>query len=77
MSGAPAPFSPHGASAAELKAQLEAERQGQPFLVLRDGDGVQRIVVLAPEATSLTVGRAPERTSACRGTRRSPACTPS
>ena len=59
MSGAPAPFSPHGASAAELKEQLEAERRGEPFLVFRDGDGGQRIVTLPADATSLTVGRAP------------------
>ena len=55
----PAPFSPHGASAAELKEQLEAERLGAPFLVFRDGEGAQRIVPLPPEAGVLTVGRAP------------------
>jgi pSer/pThr/pTyr-binding forkhead associated (FHA) protein len=54
-----APFGPHGASASELKEQLEAERQGQPFLVFRDGDGAQQIVRLTPELSTLTIGRAP------------------
>lgn len=53
------PFSPHGASAVELKEQLEAQRRGEPFLVFRDGGGVQRIVDLTPTATGLTIGRAP------------------
>lgn len=44
-------------SAAELKAQIEAERAGQPFLVLRDGAGAQRIVVVEKGATELWVGR--------------------
>jgi len=39
----------------ELKAQIEAERLGAPFLVHRDGDGEQRIVTLAAEA--VWVGR--------------------
>ncbi len=43
-------------SAPELKAQIEAERQGRPFLVFRDGEGQQ--VILAIEATAeLWVGR--------------------
>jgi pSer/pThr/pTyr-binding forkhead associated (FHA) protein len=43
-------------SAPELKAQIEAEREGRPFLVLRDGAGAQRIVPIAAEA-ELWVGR--------------------
>lgn len=35
------------ATAVELKAQLEAERAGAPFLVHLDAEGVQRIVALA------------------------------
>src|SRR3954470_1966958 len=58
MPAAPAPFSPHGASAAELKEQLAAERAGEPFLVFRDGDGAQRIVSLPPGVSALTIGRA-------------------
>ncbi|HMI80265.1 MAG TPA: FHA domain-containing protein [Solirubrobacterales bacterium] len=43
-------------SAPELKAQIEAEREGRPFLVFRDGAGEQRIVPIAAEA-ELWVGR--------------------
>ncbi|MBA2421542.1 MAG: FHA domain-containing protein [Thermoleophilaceae bacterium] len=46
----------HRASAAELKDQIEAERLGTPFVVVRDGDDRQRIVSLSGER--LTVGRA-------------------
>ncbi|MGV1049885.1 MAG: hypothetical protein ACOYD4_15335 [Solirubrobacterales bacterium] len=34
------------AGAPELKAQIEAERGGQPFLVLRDGEGEQAIITI-------------------------------
>ncbi|HEY2333820.1 MAG TPA: FHA domain-containing protein [Solirubrobacterales bacterium] len=44
-------------SAPELRAQIEAERGGRPFLVLRDGAGEQRIVVVEAGATALWVGR--------------------
>jgi pSer/pThr/pTyr-binding forkhead associated (FHA) protein len=44
------------ASAPELKAQIEAEREGRPFLVFRDGSGEQ--VILPIEANAeLWVGR--------------------
>jgi pSer/pThr/pTyr-binding forkhead associated (FHA) protein len=46
------------ASAPELKAQIEAERGGRPFLVFRDGEGEQAIVAIAPgETKELWVGR--------------------
>jgi pSer/pThr/pTyr-binding forkhead associated (FHA) protein len=45
------------ASAPELKAQIEAEREGRPFLVFRDGDDEQRIVAVEPGAAELWVGR--------------------
>lgn len=48
---------PRQTSAAELKAQIEAERGGRPFLVLRDGAGEQRIVVIAEGTAELWVGR--------------------
>jgi pSer/pThr/pTyr-binding forkhead associated (FHA) protein len=48
---------PPQTSAAELKAQIEAERGGRPFLVFRDGAGAQRIVVVEEGATELWVGR--------------------
>jgi FHA domain/Bacterial regulatory proteins, luxR family len=44
-------------SAAELKAQIEVERGGRPFLVYRDGEGEQRIVVVEDGTESLWVGR--------------------
>jgi pSer/pThr/pTyr-binding forkhead associated (FHA) protein len=47
----------HASSPAELQARLAAERSDAPFLELRDGDGVQRLVELGEE--SLTVGRSP------------------
>jgi pSer/pThr/pTyr-binding forkhead associated (FHA) protein len=44
-------------SASELKAQIEAERGGRPFLVFRDGGGEQRIVVVEEGISALWVGR--------------------
>ena len=44
-------------SATELKAQIEAERGGRPFLVFRDGAGEQRIVVVEEGIPALWVGR--------------------
>jgi pSer/pThr/pTyr-binding forkhead associated (FHA) protein len=44
-------------SAPELKAQIEAERGGRPFLVFRDGAGEQRIVVVEEGTAALWVGR--------------------
>jgi hypothetical protein len=43
-------------TAPELKAQIEAEREGRPFLVFRDGAGEQVIQQLAADA-ELWVGR--------------------
>lgn len=45
-------------SAPELKAQIEAEREGRPFLVFRDGGGSQAILPLEANA-ELWVGRSP------------------
>jgi hypothetical protein len=45
------------ASAPELKAQIEAEREGLPFLVFRDGGDAQQIVAIEGGATELWVGR--------------------
>jgi pSer/pThr/pTyr-binding forkhead associated (FHA) protein len=52
------PSGPPQTSAAELKAQIEAERGGRPFLVYRDGAGEQRIVVVEEGTASLWIGRA-------------------
>jgi DNA-binding CsgD family transcriptional regulator len=48
---------PRAASAPELKAQIEAERAGLPFLVFRDGEDEQRIVTFAAGTAELWVGR--------------------
>lgn len=48
---------PRAATAAELKAQIEAERTGRPFLVYRDGDGEQRLVFVEAGASELWIGR--------------------
>ena len=53
------PLGPHQATPVELRERIAAERRGGSFLVLRDGDGVQRIVELsAGERVSL--GRSAE-----------------
>ncbi len=44
-------------SAPELKAQIEAERAGDPFLVYREGGGGQVILAIAAGTTELWVGR--------------------
>ncbi len=56
--GCMAEVSPAGPlqSPAELKAQIEAERLGMPFLVYRDGAGTQLIYPL-PDTDRVTVGR--------------------
>jgi hypothetical protein len=54
---APAEPGPHAFTAAELKAQIEAERTGHPFLVYRDAAGEQRLLALS--AAELWVGRSP------------------
>ncbi|MDX6586120.1 MAG: hypothetical protein QOI31_593 [Solirubrobacterales bacterium] len=48
---------PKAQSAPELKAQIEAEREGRPFLVYRDGAGQQVILPIQEGATELWVGR--------------------
>lgn len=53
----PSPLAAHAATPAELRERIEAERAGTPFLVLRDGDGDQRLVVLDPSSTRVTIGR--------------------
>jgi pSer/pThr/pTyr-binding forkhead associated (FHA) protein len=51
------PHALHRATPAELKARIEAERRGKPFLVYRDADGVQRILELGDAPERLTIGR--------------------
>jgi hypothetical protein len=51
---------PHGASAGELKERLSAERAGDPFLILRDGAGTQRLIALCGGDERRTIGRSPD-----------------
>ncbi len=55
----PVPVSPRAASGAELKAHIDAERAGLPFLVYRDEDRRQVIVVLADRGDRIVLGRGP------------------
>jgi hypothetical protein len=51
------PFALHRATPAELQARIAAERRGHPFLLYRDGDGVQQIVDLGDAPERLVIGR--------------------
>jgi pSer/pThr/pTyr-binding forkhead associated (FHA) protein len=48
---------PRPESGRELKAVLDAERAGHPFLLYRDAAGGQQLVVLDDPARSVTLGR--------------------
>jgi pSer/pThr/pTyr-binding forkhead associated (FHA) protein len=52
------PQGPKAVTGSELKAQIEAERLGRPFLVYRDGDAVQRILMVEEGRRELWIGRA-------------------
>jgi hypothetical protein len=51
--------SPRAATASELKAQIDAEREGFPFLVFRDGEGRHTIFALGDHGERLCLGREP------------------
>ena len=48
---------PKAITAPELKEQIEAERFGRPFVVHRDGDAVQQIVLIEENVEELWIGR--------------------
>jgi|tagenome__1003787_1003787.scaffolds.fasta_scaffold20568397_1 pSer/pThr/pTyr-binding forkhead associated (FHA) protein len=50
---------PRAATAGELKAHIDAERQGFPFLVLRDGTGRHTILSLEGREEPVAIGRSP------------------
>jgi pSer/pThr/pTyr-binding forkhead associated (FHA) protein len=52
-----APLDPHSARPAELRARIEAERRGEPFLLFRDGEDNQVILELDPARERVTIGR--------------------
>ena len=51
-------FSAHDSTPSELAQRLAAERAGRPFLVYRDGQDAQRLLLL--EGARVSVGREPE-----------------
>lgn len=51
------PLARHSLSARELKQMLAAERTGEPFLAMRDGEGELRVVALDAQAPAITLGR--------------------
>jgi pSer/pThr/pTyr-binding forkhead associated (FHA) protein len=53
------PGAPGAETAGELQAVLRAEREGEPFLLVRGPGGDLRILKVSPEAGSLTIGRSP------------------
>jgi pSer/pThr/pTyr-binding forkhead associated (FHA) protein len=48
---------PAARSVSALKARMDAERAGRPFLVYRDAEGTQQLYVLEPGSTPVSVGR--------------------
>jgi hypothetical protein len=58
---------PHASTPAELKARLEAERRGAPFLLYRDGEGRQAMFELDTGAARVTIGRRPDNDVALLG----------
>jgi hypothetical protein len=50
---------PHPVTAVELKAQIEAERTGRPFLAYRDAEGERHLLSIESGVTELWVGRSP------------------
>jgi DNA-binding CsgD family transcriptional regulator len=51
------PSGPRARTAPELKAQIEAERLGRPFLVYRDEADDQELLTIGEQVSSLWVGR--------------------
>jgi hypothetical protein len=51
------PLAPHSLAPRELKALLDAERAGEPFLAFRDSEGRLKLYVLGQEDRAVTVGR--------------------
>lgn len=48
---------PSAPSARDLKAVIEAERTGQPFVIWRDSAGLQHLLLLEATAPRVTIGR--------------------
>jgi hypothetical protein len=50
---------PHPVTAVELKAQIEAERIGRPFLAYRDAEGQRQLLMIDSDVAELWIGRSP------------------
>ena len=50
---------PHPVTAVELKAQIETERTGRPFLAYRDSEGERVLKPIEEDTTELWIGRGP------------------
>jgi pSer/pThr/pTyr-binding forkhead associated (FHA) protein len=53
------PLAPHHSTPAELQERLQAEKEGDPFLVFRDDQNRQRLEQLERRAGRVTIGRNP------------------
>jgi pSer/pThr/pTyr-binding forkhead associated (FHA) protein len=53
------PLGPHAGSPRDLQARLAADRRGAPYVVLRDDEDRQQLVVLEDVGDRVTVGRDP------------------
>ena len=51
------PLALHSSSPAELKARLEADRSGAPYILYRPHEDEQRILLLGPQLERATIGR--------------------
>ncbi len=51
---------PRPETAVELKAQIEAERTGQPFFAYRNEDGEHQLHLISEETTEVWIGREPQ-----------------
>ncbi len=60
VAGRDDPLAPHSLTPVELREVLAVERAGDPFLVLRDGEGALRIHSLGPGEGAHTLGRRPQ-----------------
>ncbi len=47
----------HRSTPVELKARRDAERRGEPFLIVRDAAGLEHVVELDPAHSPVTIGR--------------------
>src|ERR1700722_1992850 len=59
MGGVSAHHPADAQSVSDLKARVDAERRGQPFLLFRDADDRQQVFYLEPGLAAATVGRRP------------------